>query len=40
MSKFDGVIEEDETIYGDYMETIGKKTKSRKKPILYHELFE
>lgn len=40
MSKFNGVIEEDETVYGDYMETVGKKSKHKKQPIPYYELFE
>jgi hypothetical protein len=40
MSKFNGVIEEDEIVYGEYMETIGKKTKNKKESIPYYELFE
>jgi len=39
MSKFNEVVEEDEIVYGDYMDTVGKKAKS-KKVVSYHELFE
>jgi len=39
MSRHDGVVEEDEAVYGEYLETVGKKTKPEKS-IPYYELFE
>lgn len=39
MSRFNKVVEEDEDVYGEYLETVGKKIKP-KKPIPYYEIFD